>query len=83
MKKTGEIANFRKYFIFYIAGFLVVMAYTVLIGYYTFGLVTLELLVGAMFMVFLGVIVYLGSLIIELDRKIEILNKKIEAKKDK
>lgn len=82
MKKNTEIRNFRKYFIFYVVGFILVSMYSLFVGYSTYGLVTIELLVGAMFVVFLGVIVYLGSLIIELDKKIQILAKIIE-KEDK
>jgi hypothetical protein len=71
MKKTNEVANFRKSFKFYVIGFILTLLYVAYTGYFNYGFVTLELLIGAMFFVFLGIVVYLGAMILELQREIE------------
>lgn len=49
--------------------------------YVSYGFITIEGLLAGMFVVFFTVIVYLGSLIIELDRKVDELDAKLEKKK--
>lgn len=75
MKSQSEISQFRKYFRWYVFALLFAVASSLVILYINQGYLSLEFVVGVMFISFLTSVVYLGTFILELQNEIEILKR--------
>lgn len=83
MEKESEIFRFRKYFRWYVFALLFALVAVLAIYYIGEGVLTVEFVIGTMFVSFLATIVYLGTLIIELKKEVDGLRELQKSNKKK
>lgn len=69
--KNSEIKKLKRFYKFYVGALVFVLLYSIASYFWTMPFLSVEFIVGVVFLSLLGSIVYLGSMIIELDRRLE------------